>query len=76
VAEQLPQVLALSREVFGGPIALRVAEDPELDDWTHIVVETTARGMVHEIVAQEEAWCDLMARRHLSHWFTLATESE
>jgi hypothetical protein len=73
VAEQLPQVIALSRSLFGDSITLRVTEDPELDDWTHIVVETAVSGAVEEVVAKEANWCDLMVRHGLSHWFNLST---
>jgi hypothetical protein len=36
VAAQLPRVVELSQELFGSAVTLRVTEDPELADWTHI----------------------------------------
>jgi hypothetical protein len=71
IASELPQVIAISRELFGDPIALHVAEDPELDQWTHIIVQAVPQGTVEETVAKEERWCDRMVENRLSRWFTL-----
>ncbi len=60
VAEQLPRVVALSRELFGDAIALHVTEDPELADWTHIAVDARLTGTVGEAVAKQERWCDAL----------------
>ena len=68
---QLPQVIAISRELFGDPITFRVADDPELENWTHIVVQAVPQGTVEDTVAREERWCDLMVEHRLSRWFTL-----
>jgi hypothetical protein len=60
VAEQLPRVVALSQELFGDAIALRVTEDPELTDWTHIAVDARLTGTVEEAVKKQEKWCDTL----------------
>lgn len=71
ITGQLPRVIAISRELFGDRIALQVAEDPELENWTHIVVQAISQDAVEETVAREERWCDLMVEHRLSRWFTL-----
>lgn len=71
IKEQLPQVVAISRALFGDPIVLRVTEDPEIEDWSHIVVHAVPKGTVEETVAKEESWCDRMVEHRLSRWFTL-----
>ena len=60
VAEQLPRVIALSQELFGDAITLRVTEDPELADWTHIAINARLRGTVEEAVEKQERWCDTL----------------
>jgi hypothetical protein len=76
IAEQLPQVIALSREIFGDSLTLCVVEDPELDDWTHIVVDAQSTGTVEELVDKEQVWVRQIVRHNLSHWFTLMTHAE
>jgi hypothetical protein len=60
VAEQLPRVVALSRELFGDAVTLRVTEDPELADWTHIAIDARLTGTVEEAVEKQERWCDTL----------------
>jgi hypothetical protein len=60
VAAQLPQVVALSRELFGDAITLHVTEDPELADWTHIAIDAPLTGTVAETVEKQEKWCDTL----------------
>ncbi len=73
VAEQLPQVLALSRELFGDANTLRVTEDPELAGWTHIAVDARLTGTVEEAVRKQEKWCDTLLDRigDAAYTFTL-----
>ncbi len=73
IAGQLPQVIAISRELFGDRIRLRVAEDSELEGWTHIVIETPVGETAEAVAAKEGTWCDQMVDRGLSHWFNLST---
>jgi len=74
ISGQLSKVIAITRELFGDPIALRVASDPELEDWTHITVHAPATGTVEETVSKEERWCEQMVEHRLSNWFTLVDE--
>ncbi len=60
VASQLPRVVELSQELFGEAITLRVTEDPELADWTHIAVDARLMGTVAEAVEKQEKWCDAL----------------
>jgi hypothetical protein len=73
IADQLPPIITLSRELFGNSLTLRVAEDPELDNWTHIVVEAAVSGTAEEMVARERQWCRRVVQQGLSHWFNLST---
>ena len=60
VAAQLPRVVELSQELFGSAITLRVTEDPELADWTHIAIDARLTGTVAEAVEKQEKWCDTL----------------
>ncbi len=57
VAAQLPRVVELSQELFRSAITLRVTEDPELADWTHIAIDARLTGTVAEAVEKQEKWC-------------------
>jgi hypothetical protein len=73
VLEYLPQVIALSQELFGEPIALTVTEDPELADWTHIAIDARLEGTVADAVAKQEKWCDTLLDNigDAAYFFTL-----
>ncbi len=45
-------------KLFGSIITLRVTEDPELADWTHIVIDARLTGTVAVAVEKQEKWCD------------------
>jgi hypothetical protein len=75
VADQLPRVIALTREVFGDAFALSVVEDPELDDWTHIVMDAEVNGQSEEVLQKHKTWCRSMVRLNLSQWFVLVMHS-
>jgi hypothetical protein len=78
VVEYLPQVLEISREVFGDEFTLRVLEDPELEDWTHIAVAAAVEGTAEALLDKEDAWFDAMSRRIGKPYsaFTLLTTIE
>ncbi len=63
VAAQLPSVVELSQELFGSAVTLRVTEDPELADWTHIAIDVRLTGTVAEAVEKQERWCDTLLER-------------
>lgn len=60
VSQHLPEMLEITREVFGDEFAIRVLDDPEIEDFTHIVVETTVRGTAEQLLKQERAWFDTL----------------
>lgn len=76
IADQLPQVIEIAREIYGDKFVLRVVDDPELDDWTHIVVDTKSSGTLEELIEKDETWFRMMLRHNISHWFTLMTDTE
>ena len=53
-------MVALSRELFGNAITLRVTEDPELAVWTHIAIHARLTGNFAEAVDKQEKWCDTL----------------
>jgi hypothetical protein len=73
VAARLPRVVELSQELFGSDIALRVTEDSELTDWTHIVIDARLTGTVAEAVEKQEKWCDTLLENigDAAYFFTL-----
>ena len=62
-AAQLPRVVEVSQELFGSAVTLRVTEDPELADWTHIALDVRLTGTVAEAVEKQEKWCDTSLER-------------
>lgn len=56
VLEHLPRVAALTRELFGDSFDIRVMEDPEIRDWTHIVFDVRASGSLAEVQKKDEEW--------------------
>jgi hypothetical protein len=55
VSQHMPEVIRITREVFGPFSRVRVLDDPEFGD-THVVFHVAARGEVEEELAREEEW--------------------
>jgi hypothetical protein len=76
IADQLPQVIEIARGIYGDKFVLRVVDDPELEDWTHIAVDTKSSGTLEELIEKDETWFKMMVRHNISHWFTLMIDTE
>ena len=55
VLEYLPQVIDLTREIFGGFSRVTVSEDPEFGD-THIIFHVPAQPTIEEDLEKDEVW--------------------
>jgi hypothetical protein len=58
VTEYLPRVLDLVRQIFPtAPITVLVEDDPEIEDYRHIVLDVDVNGLeVPQQVAAQEQW--------------------
>ncbi len=56
VSQQLPRVLQFTRELFGCSPTVRVEHDPEIPDYTCLVVDVTTMGSVEEAVRKNDEW--------------------
>ena len=50
------QVLAITRELFPGPVSSRVDDDPEHPGYRYSVIEAQASGAPAEVVGREMEW--------------------
>jgi hypothetical protein len=50
-----PRVLEITRQVFGGEVAIGLENDPELPS-QYFVVSTTARGSIEQLAALVDDW--------------------
>ncbi|MGO8749660.1 MAG: hypothetical protein ACLQNE_27205 [Thermoguttaceae bacterium] len=55
VLKYLPQVIDLTREIFGSFSRVTVSEDPEFGD-THIIFHVPAQGTIEEDLDKDEQW--------------------
>ena len=55
VLQYLPQVIDLTREVFGSFSHVTVSEDPDFGD-THIIFHVPARRTIEEDLDKDEEW--------------------
>ncbi len=55
VLQHLPQVIDLTREVFGNFSRVTVSEDPEFGD-THIIFHVPAQRTIEEDLDKDEEW--------------------
>ncbi len=55
VLQYLPQVIDLTREIFGSFSRVTVSEDPEFGD-THIIFHVPAQGTIEEDLDKDEQW--------------------
>ncbi len=55
VLQYLPQVIDLTREIFGSFSRVTVSEDPEFGD-THIIFHVPAQGTIEEDLDKDEEW--------------------
>ena len=60
VTEYLPAVLELARRVFPTvPLTVHLEEDPEIEDWCHIMIDAYIDGLeVEELVAAESQFTE------------------
>ena len=56
VAQYLEQVVALTREIYGGFSAASVSVDPKIPGDTHIVFRVPVRGSIDEALDVDEEW--------------------
>jgi hypothetical protein len=52
----LAKVAAFTRDFFGAEPVVRVAEDPEILGWTHLVLEVVIAGTVEEASTKNSEW--------------------
>lgn len=50
------QVLAITRELFPGPVSSRVDDDSEHPGYRYLVIEAQASGEPREVVSREMEW--------------------
>ena len=55
VLQHLPQVIDLTREIFGSFSRVTVSEDPEFGD-THIIFHVPAQRTIEEDLDKDEQW--------------------
>jgi hypothetical protein len=55
VLQYLPQVIDLTREIFGSFSRVTVSEDPEFGD-THIIFHVPAQRTIEEDLDKDEQW--------------------
>jgi hypothetical protein len=55
VVQHLPQVIDLTREVFGSLSRVTVSDDPEFGD-THIIFHVPAQCTIEEDLDKDEEW--------------------
>ena len=55
VLQYLPQVIDLTREIFGSFSRVTVSEDPEFGD-THIIFHVPAQPTIEEDLDKDEEW--------------------
>jgi len=55
VLQYLPQVIDLTREIFGSFSRVTVSEDPEFGD-THIIFHVPAQRTIEEDLDKDEEW--------------------
>jgi hypothetical protein len=56
LAEVFPQVVELTRELFGGAFKVSVEEDPEISNWSDVVLTVHAQSSVDEILEKNTLW--------------------
>jgi hypothetical protein len=56
VAQQLPQVIDLTRQIFGSFSRVTVSEDPEFLGDDHIIFHVPAQGTIDEDLDKSEQW--------------------
>ena len=56
VAQYLPQVVELTREIYGGFSRVSIYEDPEFGDDTHIVFHVPVNCSVEQALAMDLEW--------------------
>jgi hypothetical protein len=55
VLQSLPQVIDLTREIFGSFSRVTVSEDPEFGD-THVIFHVPAQRTIEEDLDKDEQW--------------------
>jgi hypothetical protein len=56
LAEQFPQVVELTRELFGTAFHISVEPDPEIANWTQVTITVTVRGTLDEVLDKDSQW--------------------
>ena len=56
VAQYLPQVIGLTREIYGGFSRVSIYEDPEFGDDTHIVFHVPVNCSIEQALARDLEW--------------------
>jgi hypothetical protein len=56
VLKHMPEVVAVTRELFGTISRVRVLDDPEFADDTHIILHVPANGTVEQDLEREKDW--------------------
>lgn len=54
--EHLMKAVEFTRDIFGVDPTVSVAEDPELPDWTHLVLEVAVTGSVEDAARKNSHW--------------------
>ena len=71
-----PGVVALLQELFGKAIAFRAIEDPELAEWTHIVIEARLTGTIAEAADKQENYSSRIDRPRVETNSRIIVESD
>lgn len=61
LAEQFPQVVELTRELFGD-FEIVISEDPEIPDCSYVSFEVRMRGTVEQSVQKNSEWIRRLPR--------------
>jgi len=56
LANTFPQVIELTRELFGSEFRVSVEEDPEIASWFDVVFTVHARDDIDEILEKNTCW--------------------
>jgi hypothetical protein len=56
VLQHMPEVIAVTRELFGTISRVRVLDDPEFVGDTHIILHVPTHGTVEEELEREKVW--------------------
>ena len=61
IMDKEPQLRAIATDLFPGPVAIEVEEDPEIDGWRYLVFTVSAPHDLKEVARRRLEWFRLTA---------------